>query len=110
MRHGRLDTHIEFAIEELASGDQIRIGSMVRRMAIESPNEPALSICFAVTNAASLLEEQFQETDKAVLLAYRFAALLAADIFAIETMGQIPATGHHLLQFWRRTDPYFLKL
>ena len=29
---------------------------------------------------------------------------------ALEQMGQVPTTGHHLLQFWRRVDPYFLDL
>lgn len=110
MRQGCLDEMIVFAVAELASGDVVRINQLVRKMARTWETETALSICFALTSAASSLEDQFQNQEAYARRAYKLSSLLAADIYAIETMGQSPAQAHHLLQFWRRTDPYFLEL
>ncbi len=110
MRTGCLDEMIEFAIEEIATGDSGRISSVVRAMVSRWQTEPALAICFAITSAAAHLEDNFADSDEPVGKAYQFAAILASDIFAIESMGQIPATGQHLLHFWRRSEPYFLDL
>lgn len=101
---------IDFAAGELASGDPVRIGALVRRLADRFPSEPALSLCFALTSAAARIEDLvLTEQGETALRGYRLAALLAADIHAVQSMGQVPATATDLLHFWRRVDPYFLK-
>ena len=110
MHQGALDLMIEFAIGELASGDPDRSRALVRAMAHRWPEEKALMICFAMASAASQLEDIFATSQDAIppASAYKMAALVAADILAIEEMGRTPACGRDLLHFWRRVDPYFL--
>ncbi len=112
MHQGRLDLMIEFAVGELASGDPQRVGALVRRMAESWPDEKALAIGFALTSAASALEDMLagEESRAVAARAYKLAALVSADVLAIEALGQKPATGRHLLQYWRRSDPWFLNL
>lgn len=112
MHQGNLDLMIELAVACLASEDHHEIRGLVRSMAQRWPNEPALAIAFALTSAAASYEDVIDsDTDtKTGHMGYRLAALVAADVFAIESMGQAPATGHNLLHFWRRVDPYFLDL
>ncbi len=110
VRQSRLDEIIDASLATLASGDATAIGGLVRTLAARWPDEPALAICFALTSAAFQLEEQFADQKTSSQLAYRIAALLAADVFALESMGQIPTKGHHLLKLWRREDPYFIEL
>jgi len=101
---------IEFAVAEIASGDLVRVNRLVRRLAEDWPNESALSICFAMTSAAAILDDQFKNQEKFSRRAYVLSSLLAADVYALEAMGQYPAQGHHLLSFWRRADPFFLEV
>ena len=102
--------HDRFAVGELASADPATLGALVRRLADRFPSEPALSLCFAITSAAARLEDLVQSDGRVTAChGYRLAALLSADIHAIQSMGQIPATATDLLHFWRRVDPYFLK-
>jgi hypothetical protein len=46
----------------------------------------------------------------AVPLGYRLSALIAADVHAVQSMGQAPSAAGDLLHFWRRVDPLFLRL
>ena len=110
MRQGTTDLMIEYAVACLAAEDHRDIRKMVREMAQAWPNEAALGIAFAITSAASTFEDMVDTPTSAhsTRLGYRMAALVAADIYAIEAMGQIPAKGQDLLHFWRRVDPYFL--
>lgn len=103
---------IERATHCLSSGDTRAIGALVHRLAREWPGEPALSVAFALTCAASNLEDVIKDpaTARSVAMAYKLAALLAADIHAVQAMGQVPAKASDLLHFWRRVDPYFLNL
>ncbi len=107
-----LDLMVAHAVKGLASGDRRMIGGLVRALALRWPNEKALMICFALTSAASHVEDVSLNTDPAGSPAwgYKLSALVAADILAIEALGRAPATGHDLLHFWRRVDPYFLNL
>lgn len=109
---GNLDLMIEFAVACLAGEDHREIGKMVREMAKRWPNEPALGLVFSITSAAASLEDLVDsETSRsASQRGYQLAALVAADVYAIEAMGQTPAVGQDLLHFWRRADPYFLEL
>jgi hypothetical protein len=109
MRQGTTDLMIEFAVACLASEDHQHIRKLIREMAQAWPNEAALGIAFAITSAASALEDVVETpaSRKAARLGFRLAALVAADIYAIQEMGQVPAKGQDLLHFWRRVDPYF---
>lgn len=98
-------------MEELLSGDGGRKRSMVRRMAERWPDQPALALVYSVTSATELIEDQFGSTDDPVIpLGYRLAALISADVHAVQSMGQIPSQAEDLLHFWRRVDPLFLRL
>lgn len=112
-RNATLDKMIEFATEELLSGDGARRRTMVRRMAERWPREPALALAYAVTAATGGIEDAFGEGgagDPAVPLGYRLSALVSADVHAVQSMGQVPSLGGDLLHFWRRVDPLFLRL
>lgn len=109
MGRARLDIMIEFATGELASGDTARVSRLVRILAAQHPDEKALTLCFALTSAASALEDVVQD-HKTVSLAYKLAALVAADTLAVEALGRAPARAVDLLHFWRRVDPWFLTL
>ena len=112
-RSAILDEMIEFAMEELLSGEDARRRSMVRRMAERWPEEPALALAYALTSATEAIEDSFAEVgdrDPVVPLGYRLSALISADIHAVQSMGQVPGLAEDLLHFWRRADPAFLRL
>ena len=58
-RNATLDQMIEFAMEELLSGDAQRKRAMVRRMAERWSAEPALALVYAVTCATEAIEDAF---------------------------------------------------
>lgn len=112
-RNATMDQMIEFAMEELLSGDDARRRAMVRRMASRWPDQPALALVYAVTSATEAIEDAFGEAakrDPVVPLGYRLSALISADVHAIQSMGQSPSVAEDLLHFWRRVDPLFLRL
>ncbi len=106
-----LDLMIEYATATLASGDTARTGALVRTLAQDFSGEKALSICFALTSAAAAIEDVVRHDGQgqSPTLGYKLAALVAADILAIEALNNRPAKAIDLLHFWRRVDPYFLK-
>ncbi len=113
MRDTPIDDMIAFALEELISGSNKRRRALVRKMCIKWPDEPALAVVFALTSAAATAEDNIrQETATSGMgpFAYKLAAMLAADIYALESMGHSPARARDLLHFWRRVDGYFLEL
>jgi len=112
-RNATMDQMIDFAMEELLSGDDTRRRAMVRQMATRWPREPALALAYAVTSATQAIEDAFGASarrDPVVPLGYRLSALVSADIHAIQSMGQVPSVAEDLLHFWRRVDPLFLRL
>lgn len=112
-RQSVIDRMIAFSLEELASGSEARQRGLVRHICLRWPEAPALSVVFAMTSAAATLEDNVRrdaDTTKAAPVAYRLAAVLAADIFAVESIGQRPAKAQDLLHFWRRVDSYFLDI
>ena len=112
-RNATLDLMIEFAMEELLSGDGPRKRSMVRRMAERWPAERALALVYAVTCATEAIEDGFGEAaarDPVIPLGYRLSALISADVHAVQSMGQVPSVAEDLLHFWRRVDPQFLRI
>ncbi len=113
VRTAALDQMIEFAMEELLSGNAQRKRAMVRRMAERWPAEPALAMAYALTSATSSIEDSFGDAaanDPVIPLGYRLSALVSADIHAVQMMGQVPSVAEDLLHFWRRVDPLFLRL
>ncbi len=113
MRDAPIDEMIEFALEELLAGDDGRRRALVRQMCLRWPAAPALSVVFAITSAASMIEDNLSRddaTDRLRALAFKLAAVLAADTYAVERLGHNPARARDLMHFWRRVDPYFLEL
>ena len=113
MRETPIDDMIAFALEELLTGSDRRRRALVRDMCRKWPGVPALSIVFALTSAAATAEDNIrQETALRGIgpFAYKLAAVLAADVYAIESMGHAPALARDLLHFWRRVDGTFLEL
>ena len=113
MRDTPIDDMIAFALEELLSGSEKRRGALVRKMCMKWPGAPALAVVFALTSAAAMAEDNIrQETATSGIgpFAYKLAAILAADVFALESMGHSPAYARDLLHFWRRVDRSFLDL
>jgi uncharacterized protein (DUF779 family) len=103
---------IEFAQQELSSNDVDRRRSMIRRMAEQWPDEPALSLVYAVTAATGQIEQHSSDPtrDASIPMGYRLSALISADVHAVQSMGQVPSVAGDLLHFWRRVDPSFLRL
>lgn len=105
-----LDEMTDKAIAVLATGESAKINALVRDLAIEWPNEPALSVSFALTSAAASLADIVQGQTSVSAKGYQLAALAASDVLAVEQTMKGPAKARHLLHFWRRVDPYFLDL
>ena len=110
MKAGTLDEMTDYAVEVLATGESTKIGALVREMASNWPNEPALSVSFAICSAAANLTDLMKNQQAVASTAYKLAALVAADTLAIEQTLESSAKTQHLLQYWRRVDPYFLEL
>jgi len=113
MADSELDRMIEFALESLLSGEDGRRRAMVRRLVLRWPSAPALQVVFAITSAGAQIEEAIGGTvqdEGEAALAYRLAALLAADVFAVERQRCPPVAARDLLAHWRDMDPYFLQL
>ena len=106
-----LDQMTAYALEDLAAGNRDRLRTLVRRMSERWHNTPALMVSLALTSAAHELESQFRGPgiQDAAYLAYKFAALVAGDVLALETLGGRGVLARDLLLYWRRTDPYFLR-
>jgi hypothetical protein len=112
-RNATMDQMIDFAMEELLSGDDHRRRALIREMATRWPEEPALAMTYALTSATQGIEDSFGPSagrDPVIPLGYRLSALVAADVHAVQCMGQVPALTEDLLHFWRRVDPLFLRL
>ncbi len=108
-----IDQIIEYTLEELLSGNTERLRQLVRNICTRWPSEPALAVVFALTNAASMIEDHLTNTPQnkeLELTTYKLVALLAADIYAAEAFGHSPVLARDLLHFWRRVDGFFLTL
>lgn len=106
-----IDEMIAFALEGLLAGDSAQQRALVRRMCLRWPDVPALSVSFALTSAAAMIDDTLSSdggsTENAAR-AYRMAAVFAADVYAAEALVRRPAKAQDLLHFWRRVDPYFM--
>ncbi|HHL21606.1 MAG TPA: hypothetical protein ENJ52_08765 [Aliiroseovarius sp.] len=113
MRETPIDDMVAFALEELLAESTMRRRALVRNMCMKWPDVAALSVVFALTSAAAMVEDTFRGESAPTgsgPFAYKLAAVLAADIYALESMGFVPASTQDLVHFWRRLDPMFLEL
>jgi hypothetical protein len=108
-----MEALVAFAIERLLSGKPAIRRAAVRDMAAAWPDVPALGLVFALTDAAARIDAvlaEDAESKGAARMGYRMAALLAADVFAIEQSGTCPVGAADLRAYWENRDPYFLDL
>lgn len=108
-----LDEMTEFAVGALLSGNPKRRRAAVRDLVARWPGEPALRLVFAITSAAALIEGQIDrrhDAEQRTQTAYKLAALLASDVYALQCLGKSAPKAHDLMIFWNRIDPYFLEL
>lgn len=107
-----IDGLTEFALETLlATAEGWR--RYAREAADRWPDAPPLGIVFALVNASAQIEAIFSEGSPAREAArhgFRVAGLIAADLYAIETLGLPRARAADLTAYWCAHDDYFLTL
>lgn len=108
----RIDHMTEFAIAGLlAAPDGWR--SLVREIAARWPDVPPLEICFVLVSAAEAISGLIAADDPsqdAGAQAWRLAALLSADLYAMEQLGLPRARAADLFGYWKDHDSYFIDL
>jgi len=108
----RIDHMTEFAIAGLlAAPDGWR--SIVRDIAARWPDVPPLEITFVLVSAAEAISDLLAVDDPSRDVgahAWRVAALLAADVYAMERLGLPRETAADLFAYWKRYDSFFLNL
>lgn len=102
----------EFCIERLlAASDGWR--SVVRDMAERWPDAPPMDMVFALVAAAEAIAGLFGPAGparEAATQAWRLAALLSLDVYAMDRSGHPKARAADCLEYWRANDRYFLDL
>lgn len=86
---------------------------VVREMAERAPDATPPQMIFALTSAAATIEETFAPGSPSRApadAAMRLAALIGADLYAMEALGLPRGTAADLLAYWRAYDPWFLTL
>ena len=104
---------VALAVERLLGGQDVLRRALVRDLAASWPDGPALGLVFALTDAAARIEAMLDsrwETRGAALAGYRYAALVAGDVHALEVGGCLPVRVSDLMHHLRHADPYFLNL
>ena len=108
----RIDQMTEFAVAALlADGDGWR--HVARDLAARWPDVPPLEIVFVLSTAAEAIGDLFMPEDSAGApgrVAWRLAALVASDVYAMQRLGLACATAADMVAYWRDHDPYFLRL
>ena len=110
MKVDALDLMVEQAAEALLNGDPVQRRRLVGALARSYPRQKALMVSLALSGAAAQIEDTFRDgsMEEAAARGYKLAAVVAADVLAIEALGREPAMAGDLLLFWRRVDPRFL--
>jgi hypothetical protein len=107
-----IDQMTHFAIEHLlarATGWR----SLVRELVRLWPTVDIQDIPFAVVNAAAAIEGTFDQESPSrdvSARAYKLAALLGTDLYAMHQLGRTAQTAQDLASYWIDCDPYFLTL
>lgn len=102
---------VHFAITHLL-GRQDGWRSLVRDMVGRWPEAPASELIFAIGSAACEIEKTFASGSPAREASdhgWRLAALLGADLYAMEMIGLPRSRAADLRAYWR-IDPYFRDL
>lgn len=91
------DRMIAAVLERAMLSDRIDY-TLARALAEDFPKASGLALVFAITSAASGLEDI--TPDAKVPALYRLAAMVAADLFAYEARGDAMPDGAALHQLW----------
>lgn len=102
---------VHFAIERLLAQPE-GWRALVREMVETWPEAPAGEVIFALTSAASEIEAMFapgSAAREASDHAWRLAALVGVDLYAMEAIGLPRGRAADFRAYWR-IDPYFRDL
>ncbi len=102
---------VHFAIERLLARPE-GWRPLVREMAHRWPDAPPGALIHALASAAADIEATFGEgspSREAAVQAWRLAALLGADLYAMEAMGLPRSRAGDLPRYWE-VDPFFRDL
>ncbi|MGL4310753.1 MAG: hypothetical protein ACRCSU_09715 [Paracoccaceae bacterium] len=106
------DALIRFAVDRLSlQPDGWR--SLVRDLAQLWPATPALELSFVLVSAAETLlaaDPRPIGAEAQSRHAYKLAALVALDVYAMQVTGRNADTAADLHRYWTEIDPYFLRL
>jgi hypothetical protein len=104
-----VDDRIEFVVQVLVTG-QGDLRGMVRRLAADWPDEPALDILHVIALAAGNLERTLTSDNLARIAAeaWRMATLVGVDLAMMRRLGLPHDTGADLLAYWKVHDRFFL--
>lgn len=111
MERTEAETRTDFAVERLLTGDSQSRRLLVRDLAERWPGTRAMALVFTLTDAAAHIEAMLDsetESRQAAFHGYRLAALLAADVYAIELTQGAPVMAQDLWRYWNESDPFFL--
>ncbi len=106
------DQITHYAIEALFGGDD-GWRSLTRDLVHLWPDASILEICFALVGAASAIEGLFNASSPSRALsaqAYRLAALVTTDLYAMAAIGGYGSNACDLASYWHDHDNYFLTL
>jgi len=112
MTFEQLDQITHYAIETLFGNDD-GWRSLTRDLVHLWPDAGILEICFALVVAASAVESNFNANSPSraqSAQAYRLAALVSADLYAMAAIGGYGSRARDLASYWRDHDSYFLTL
>ena len=106
---GGVDDRVEFVVQVLVTG-QGDLRRMVRHLAEDWPQEPALDILHIIAMAAGNLECTLSGEDlrRSAAEGWRMATLVGVDLAMMVRMGLPHQTGADLLAYWKAHDRFFL--
>ena len=110
MSKAPLNEMTSYALHELETKKLKNYGILVICMCKKWPNAPALSIVYSLTYVAVTLgkdKKRKKSLGARKDIVFKMAALVAADIYAVEGIRQAPAKASDLLYFWRRIEPLY---
>lgn len=102
---------VQFAIERLLDTPE-GWRPLVREMVARWPEAPAGEVMLAIVAAATEIERMFgpgSPSREGAAQGWRLAALVGADLYAMEEVGLPHATAGDLRRYWK-IDPWFLDL
>ncbi|NGM44279.1 hypothetical protein G5B31_01870 [Rhodobacter sp. SGA-6-6] len=104
-----MESRIEFVVQVLVGG-RGDLRRMVRHLAEDWPEEPALDIIHVIAVAAGNLDCILagEELKRATGEAWRMAGLVGVDLAMMRRLGLPHDTGADLLAYWKVHDRFFL--